>query len=134
LHNAQTEQILDSTFNTIDATGTPETNPAQSKKFLNDLKAVGATYQGAGSVNGYVSALLLVQVLKAAGSDLSYQHITSMAKNGFRVSGMPGIMAPQSFPLSQNAPVPCNSTVEAKGKIFVGAAKLQCYKLVKASG
>jgi ABC-type branched-subunit amino acid transport system substrate-binding protein len=134
LQNAQSAQILDGTYNTIDATGTPETNPAQAKTFLKDLKAVGATYQGVGTVAGYVSALLLVQVLKAAGSNLSYQHVTTMAAKGFSVPGMPGIMPTMTFPIAQSGPVPCNSTVEAKGSKFVGAAPLQCYALVKISG
>ena len=76
--------------------------------------------------SGYFSALLLVQMLEAAGKDLTYDSFYNAAK-GFTYDG-DGALGKITFPKAQNQIPLCGSLAVLKGDAFEEAVPLTCFK------
>jgi len=76
--------------------------------------------------SGYFSALLLVQMLEAAGKDLTYSNFYKAA-NGFTYDG-DGALGKITFPAAQNTIPLCGSLAVLKADGFEEAQPLTCFK------
>jgi branched-chain amino acid transport system substrate-binding protein len=135
LQSPQTASTLAGTYALTNAYGCAECSPTDFKPFYADLKAIGVKYQGAGDIEGFESAVLLVQTLKNAGSNLSGTHVVNALNNSKKpttLPGLAGIVPPSIWPSYHSAPSPCGAVAKVDGTKFVNALPLTCFKDIPA--
>jgi ABC-type branched-subunit amino acid transport system substrate-binding protein len=103
-------------------------------QFQNDLKAAGVTTGiTQGNSIGYWSADLLVQMLKAVGSNLNPDNFQSVVNNNFKTNPpASGALGPLSFPDGHSHPAPCAAFVKVQGTNFVVTQPFKCYQNIPA--
>jgi ABC-type branched-subunit amino acid transport system substrate-binding protein len=133
LQSAQTAATLDGTYEQDYGVGGPETSPKAFAVVERELKAVGATYEGLGSAEGWASADQYIKILQKVGANASDEKIEEAMNKGTTLPGVAGIYAPSKWPFQRNAPVPCGSIVKVVGNQFKGVDPLKCFSTFKVS-
>ena len=102
-----------------------------------DLKAIGEdpTIGFATSI-GYWSADVLVQMLDAAGKDLTAESFAEAVNGGWTYEplGDPMGIGPVQYPRDHDQPTPCAALVQVKGTNYEPVLPLSCYDVIKVGG
>ena len=131
LQSAQTAATLEGTYEQDYAIGSPENSPSAFKTMDAQLQAVGATYQGLGTAEGWATADQYIKILQKEGASKTNTQIQQAMNKGTTLPGVSGVYPASKWPFNRNAPTPCGSTVKVSGGKFVGVAPLQCFKNFK---
>jgi ABC-type branched-subunit amino acid transport system substrate-binding protein len=133
LQSAQTAATLSGTYEQDYALGSPENSPSDFKTMNAQLSAIGKTYSGLGTAEGWATADQYIKMLTKVGASKTDTQIAAAFNKGATLPGVKGIYAPSKWPFNRNAPTPCGSTVKVVNAKFVGVAPLQCFKTFKLS-
>ena len=100
----------------------------------NDLKAIGQKpFVTIGVATSYWSAELMIDMLKAAGKNLTPQGLISKVNAGWTWNPSPsGGVGPVSFPQGHNQAAPCAALVQATGTTYKSVVPMTCYKVLPA--
>jgi hypothetical protein len=136
LQNAQTATELNGSYDQDYAFGGPENSPAAFAPILSEIKAVGSTYQGLSSTEGWAAADQYIKMLQKVGANSTnekiekYFNVGSNGK-GNSLPGVAGVYAASSWPVARAEPTPCASEVKIVGKKFLPVMPLTCFNVFK---
>lgn len=120
-------EILEGTFVNIQIPPGEVDTPA-SAQVLEDLEAIGADpFISFGASVGYWSADVMVQMLEAAGEDLTPESFEAAINGGFTYEPIEGGIGPVEFPNDHTAPRSCTALVKVEDGAYVEAVPMTCY-------
>jgi branched-chain amino acid transport system substrate-binding protein len=112
-----------------------EENTAAITQALADLTASGAKPNFTQGVQlGYWSADILLQMLKAVGSNLTPTSFEAKINGGFKYQPPAGGMGPVSFPGDHVKPTPCAALVKIANAKFEVVSPFACYSSIPFTG
>lgn len=95
---------------------------------VEDLKAIGEKpLLTTGNAVGYWSADLFLQMLEAAGKDLTAEKFHDAIVGGFKYKPPEGGLGPVEFPKAFQQPTPCAALVKVENKQYKVALPFDCY-------
>ena len=75
----------------------------------------------------------MIQATIKAGRPLTGAGLEATVNSGFTYKGtIPGGVGPNTFPKSENSPVPCAALVQVKGTSYKVVQPFSCYAVLKA--
>jgi ABC-type branched-subunit amino acid transport system substrate-binding protein len=104
------------------------------EQIKDDLEAIGEDPSiGFATSIGYWSADVLVQMLEAAGPDLTPERFDEVINGGFTYepTGDPMGIGPMEYPRDHDQPAPCAALVRVNGTKYEPVLPMDCYEVIQ---
>jgi branched-chain amino acid transport system substrate-binding protein len=102
------------------------------QRLIDDVRAVDPAVSLTQAVAaGYLSADMLVKMLRATGRRLTPERFLDAANNGF-VWRLKGTAGPTVFPKGHDEPTPCGALVQSNGFVYEPLVPYRCGKVIEA--